>query len=235
MPITTIIIISLLIANLVLTLLMFWIIHDLLAATKSLKDMEDLYKHTLELCNKQIREHNEALRRVYDRETKTYEDTKSWMKSVNDAYQIIRKQYDTIIEMHTKLLECWKGCEERYSQSYELFKHCSDNLKEVSFQLTDLANVSTEDEYTLTLHEACDTVCLECPYEDCKNGLKYEDKMLDCPIWKIKSNQREIEAELEETDEFLRWKARDEWTDDDYRDAANTHLEDIQEGTDDDK
>ena len=196
MSMTMIIIISLLVLNLGMTLIMFWIIHDLLAATKSLQDTEDICKHTLELCNNQIREHNESLKRVYDRETKTYEDTKSWMKAVNDAYQIIRKQYDTIIEVHTKLLECWKGCEERYSQSYELFKHCSDNLKEVSFQLTDLANVSTEDEYTLTLREACDTVCLECPYDQCLTG--------NCPVWNMKNR---------------------EWTDEDYLEAVNTHPE----------
>ena len=90
----------------------------------------------------------------------------------------MRKQYDSIIDMNKKLLECWKGCEERYSQSYELFKHCSDSLKEVSYQLTDLANVSTEDEYYLTLQEACDTVCIDCPYDDlnkCKN----------CPVHEV--------------------------------------------------
>lgn len=228
MPITTIVIISLLFLNLCLTLIMFWIIHDLLSSVKSLQDTEDVLKHALDLCGEQLPKHTEALKMVLDREDNAYEN-------IYKAYELMRGQYDSIVDMNSELLKCWKGCEERYSQSYELFKHCSDSLKEISFQLTDLANMSTEDEYTLTLREACDTVCLDCPYEDCRNGLKYNDKMLDCPIWKIKSNQREIEAELEETDEFLRQKACNEWTEDDYRDAVNTHPEDIQEGTDDDR
>ncbi len=225
MPITTVIIISLLLANLVLTLLIFWVVHDLLSTIKSLQDTEDVLKQALDLCGEQLPKHTEALKKVFDREDRLNNAFESGVNALAKSYDEIHRSYASML----------KAFEERYSQSYEQFKHCSEKLKEISFQITDLANMSTEDEYTLTLHEACDTVCLECPYEDCKNGLKYEDKMLDCPIWKIKSNQREIEAELEETDEFLRWKARNEWTDDDYRDAANTHLEDIQEGTDDDK
>lgn len=196
MPITTVIIISLLLANLALTLIMFWIIHDLLEVTKSLQDSEDL----LNLWQ-------ENAEQSYD--------------TIYSAYKTMYDQYKLITDMQTKLLNCWKGCEERYSQSYEEFKHCSDKLKEISFQLTDLANVSTEDEYTLTLTDACDTVCLDCPYEQCKKDLKYEDKKLDCPVWKIKSRQREIDAELEEAAEIERRKAHNEWTDEDYLEEGN--------------
>ncbi len=221
MPTTTIIVISLLLANLALTLIMFWIIHDLLSATKSLQDTEDLLNKSFDINNQLIEKYNKCLCGVLDRE----KDLHNELISVYGTYEKIYEQYTLITKMHSKLLECWKGCEERYSQSYELFKHCSDNLKEVSHQLTDLANVSTEDEYTLTLNEACDTVCLDCPYEQCKKDLKYEDKMLDCPVWKIKSQRREIEAELEEAAEFERQKAHDEWTDEDYLEAVNTHPE----------
>lgn len=196
MSMTMIIIISLLVLNLGMTLIMFWIIHDLLAATKSLQDMEDIYKHTLELCNDQINEHIKALKSECDRENKLYESVKSWTKSIDDTYQYILEQYKAIANIHTKLLECWKGCEERYSQSYELFKHCSDNLKEVSFQLTDLANTSTEDEYAMTIHEACDTVCSYCPPD--------ETKCQDCPVDRLMHR---------------------EWTEDDYLEAVNTHPE----------
>ena len=206
MPITTVIIISLLFLNLCLTLIMFWIIHELLSAVKSLMDMEELSKHALDLCSDQITDHSNTIKKLFARENAICDSIKSGYDSICDAYKLMRGQYDSIVDMNTKLLECWKGCEERYSQSYELFKHCSDNLKEVSFQLTDLANVSTEDEYTLTLMDACDTVCLDCPYDQCLTG--------NCPVWNMKNR---------------------EWTDDEYRDAVNTHLEDIQEGTDDDR
>ena len=207
MPITTVIIISLLLANLSLTLIMFWILHSVLEATKSLQDTEDILKHTLDLCGEQLSEHTEVLKRVLDREHNTCDAMEKWTKTLSagyeniyEAYKLMRGQYDSIVNMNSKLLECWKGCEERYSQSYELFKHCSDSLKEVSFQLTDLANVSTEDEYYMTLQEACDTVCCDCPHGQCLTR--------NCPVWNMKNN---------------------EWTDDDYRNAVNTHPEDIQE------
>ena len=74
-------------------------------------------------------------------------------------------------------MNSWKNIEERYSQSYEQFKKCSDDLKEIKFQITDLANLSSEDEYTLTLNEAFDTVCLDCPHKQCIEK--------DCPVYQI--------------------------------------------------
>ena len=244
MSMTMIIIISLLVLNLSLTLIMFWILHSALEAAKSLQDSEDILKKVLDLNNQLIEKYNKCLNNVYEREgtiieayDKMYEAFESGTKCLTNsydnilkAYEIMRKHYDSIVDMNTKLLECWKGCEERYSQSYELFKHCSDNLKEVSFQLTDLANVSTEDEYTLTLHEACDTVCLECP----DGGLKCHD----CPVWRIMHKDSEFLnslGELVKENSNLEIMQNNEWTDDDYRDAANTHPEDILEGTDDDE
>lgn len=226
MSMTMIIIISLLVLNLGMTLIMFWIVHDMLEATKSLQDSEDLLKKSFDINNQLIEKYNKCLDRVYDRE----KDLHNELIRIYGSYEKIYDQYKRIMDMHTKLLECWKGCEERYSQSYELFKHCSDNLKEVSFQLTDLANVSTEDEYHLTLQEACDTVCLECP----DGGLKCHD----CPVWHIMHKDSEFLnslGELVKENSNLEIIQNNEWTDDDYRDAANTHPEDILEGTDDDE
>lgn len=188
MPITTIVIISLLFANLCMTLIMFWIIHDLLSATKSLQDMEELSKRAFDLCNDQIKDHTNAMKKLVANDNAICDSIKAAYDSICDAYKLMRGQYDSIVDMNTKLLECWKGCEERYSQSYELFKHCSDKLKEVSFQLTDLTNVSTEDEYTLTLNEACDTVCLDCPFGGSKCN--------DCPVWKIQHGDEDDEGEM---------------------------------------
>jgi len=196
MPITTVIIISLLLANLALTLIMFWIVYDLISAVKSLQDMEKLSKHAFDLCNDQITNHSNAMKKLFANENAICDSIKAGYDAVCDAYKLMRGEYDSIVDINKKLLECWKGCEERYSQSYELFKHCSDNLKEVSYQLTDLANVSTEDEYTLTLNEACDTVCLDCPYKKCQTEV--------CPVYEIKHR---------------------EWTDEDYLEAVNTHPE----------
>lgn len=198
MPITTVIIISLLLANLALTLIIFWIIHDLLSAVKSLQESNDLVDHAFEVCNETIKNYSKDLTRIYERESTLIETFESGTKCLTDsydhilkAYEIMRKQYDSIVDMNRKLLECWKGCEERYSQSYEEFKHCSDSLKEISYQITDLANVSTEDEYTLTLTDACDTVCLDCPFGGSKCN--------DCPVWKIQhGDEDETETDLNE-------------------------------------
>ena len=232
MSMTMIIIISLLFLNLSLTLIMFWILHSTLEATKSLQDSEDILKKVLDLNNQLIEKYNKCLDNVYERETTIHDSVISLTDNTAETYDAITKaynkmyeQYKLICETHTKLLECWKGCEERYSQSYELFKHCSDNLKEVSFQLTDLANVSTEDEYYLTLQEACDTVCIDCPY----GGLKCHD----CPVWQLMHRDDipdGIEGETPPDQEGMIKEGTDddEWTDDDYRDAVNTHPEDEQ-------
>ena len=119
-----------------------------------------------------------------------------------DKYNDIAKSYNEFIDIQKRW---YKSIDDKYSASYDQFKLCTDKLKELSYQITDLANMSTEDEYSLTLHEACNTVCLDCPYDQCLTG--------NCPVWKMKNG---------------------EWTDDDYRDAVNTHPEDILEGTDDD-
>lgn len=230
MSMTMIIIISLLVLNLSLTLIMFWILHSALEATKSLQDSEDILKKVLDLNNQLIEKYNKCLDNVYERENTIRDNVTETYDAITEAYNKMYEQYKLITDIHTKLLECWKGCEERYSQSYELFKHCSDNLKEVSFQLTDLANVSTEDEYHLTLNEACDTVCLECP----DGGLKCHD----CPVWRIMHKDSEFLnslGELVKENSNLEIMQNNEWTDDDYRDAANTHPEDILEGTDDDE
>lgn len=204
MPITTVIIISLLLANLALTLIMFWIVHDLLDAVKSLQDMEELSKHAFDLCSEQITNHSNAMKKLFANENAICDSIKAGYDSVCDAYKLMRGQYDSIVDMNTRLLNCWKGCEERYSQSYEEFKHCSDSLKEISYQLTDLANVSTEDEYTLTLTDACDTVCCDCWYDECVKE--------ECPVWKIKMQRQEAASVLDDTTpyELKPWKSPNE-------------------------
>jgi len=203
MPITTVIIISLLLANLALTLIMFWIVYDLLSAVKSLQDMEELSKHAFDLCYDQITDYSNTIKKLFAHVHEICGSIKTRYDAVCDAYKLMRGEYDSIVDMNRKLLECWKGCEERYSQSYEEFKHCSDSLKEISYQITDLANVSTEDEYTLTLNEACDTVCIECPFGGSKCN--------DCPVWKIQHGNEdegdETPVDPEAMEEFFEMDA----------------------------
>ena len=121
MSTTTIIIITLLLGNLVFTLMIFWNIYELLSATKSLMNMEALSKRAFDLCSEQITNHSNTIKKLFANENAISNSIKAGYDSVCDAYKIMRGQYDSIVEMNTKLLECWKGCEERYSQSYGTF------------------------------------------------------------------------------------------------------------------
>lgn len=91
-----------------------------------------------------------------------------------DKYNDIAKSYNEFIDIQKRW---YKSIDDKYSASYDQFKLCTDKLKELSYQISDLANLSTEDEYSLTLHEACDTVCLDCPYDACKCDT--------CPVYAI--------------------------------------------------
>lgn len=91
-----------------------------------------------------------------------------------DKYNDIAKSYSEFIDIQKRW---YKSIDDKYSASYDQFKLCTDKLKELNYQISDLANMSTEDEYSLTLHEACDTVCLDCPYDACKCGT--------CPVYAI--------------------------------------------------
>ena len=114
MPITTVIIISLLLANLALTLIMFWIIHDLLEVTKSLQDSEDLLKKSFDINNQLIEKYDERLNLVYERETNLHDGISLWQENAEQsydticsAYKTMYDQYKLITDMQTKLLNCW--------------------------------------------------------------------------------------------------------------------------------
>lgn len=94
-----------------------------------------------------------------------------------EAAAAIHDQYKKINEGYKKLLECWKGIDERYDQTYEQFKLCINKLDELHLKIEDLSCLTTEDEYYLTLSEACDTVCLDCPYDQCFKE--------DCPVYAV--------------------------------------------------
>ena len=142
----------------------------------------------------------------YDEQSKMYREFCDFGQEVCKQYRDIIYKHDDIItrynsmaEQHNKLLECWKHIEERYSSSYEQFKLCADKLKELSYQITDLANVSTDDEYYLTLQEACDTVCIDCPYDECRCE--------NCPVREIQHRDISV-SEPEEEDDNDPWETK---------------------------
>ena len=107
-----------------------------------------------------------------------------------EASNHICTRFDKITDAYKKLLNCWEGIDERYDQTYEQFKLAVNKLDELHLKIEDLSLLTTEDEYHLTLSEACDMVCLDCPYDQC-----YKE---DCPVYLIMQKNAtpdEIEGE----------------------------------------
>lgn len=94
-----------------------------------------------------------------------------------EAASAMLERYKSIEAAYKKLLDCWKGIDERYDQTYEQFKLAANNLNEIHLKIEDLSCLTTEDEYHLTLSEACDTVCLDCPYDNCFKE--------NCPVYTV--------------------------------------------------
>lgn len=126
-----------------------------------------------EKCDHQTEIYNE----VIDSTVQIIEQNERIIQShgdIVDKYNDMAKSYNEFIDIQK---HWYKSIDDKYSASYDQFKLCTDKLKELSYQITDLTNISTEDEYSLTLHEACDTVCLDCPYDACKCDT--------CPVYAI--------------------------------------------------
>ena len=170
-------------------LLVYWIykIEDSIDSMKNQTELVvGLYKLDQEYIDDLGKKMIEFAEQV-DHQTEIYKSICEMDIQICNQYKQMYDNYNTITEHYTKLLNSWKNIEERYSQSYEQFKLAASKLNEISYQITDLATMSTEDEYTLTLHEACDTVCLDCPYDDC-----WKD---NCPLWHIKHGNNEPKAD----------------------------------------
>lgn len=160
-------------------LLIYWIykIEDSIDSMKNQTELViGLYKLSQEYVDDLGKKMIEFAGQV-DHQTEIYKSICEMDVQICDQYKQMYDCYKTITDHYSKLLNAWKNIEERYSQSYEQFKNCSDDLKEIKFQITDLANLSSEDECTLTLNEACDTVCLDCPHKQCIEK--------DCPVYQI--------------------------------------------------
>lgn len=124
-----------------------------------------------------------------DHQTEMYKEFCKIALEMNGNYNKLGESLNKIAASHERVVKGLKESSEQYSNAYDQFKLCTDKLKELSYQITDLANTSTEDEYSLTLHEACDTVCLDCPYDACKCDT--------CPVYAI-NNKDNIHNGIED-------------------------------------
>lgn len=145
----------------------------------------ETYKETID---KIIAIDKDYIQKVHDNTQNYTEYITGILASEKEIVKTIHEEYVAMKNGQISVLEAFKQCEQRYSDAYDQFSLCSKELKEVK----DLLDVNTEDEYRLTLKDACDTVCLDCPYNDC-----IKDK---CPVYLVQHNRIYIRDDDEEED-----------------------------------
>lgn len=159
----------------------------------------ETYKETID---KIIAIDKDYIQKVHDNTQKYTEYITGILASEKEIVRAIHEEYVSMKNGQISVLEAFKQCEQRYSDAYDQFSICSKELKEVKEQIT----ANTEDEYSLTLNDACDTVCLDCPYGKC-----LED---DCPVHLVKHHRAYIrdgdEMDPEEAELFREGDAEDE-------------------------
>lgn len=143
----------------------------------------EAYKETID---KIIAIDKDYIQKVHDNTQKYTEYITGILASEKEIIKAIHEDYVAMKNGQIGILEAFKQCEQRYSDAYDQFSLCSKELKEVK----DLLDTNTEDEYRLTLKDACDTVCLDCPYGKC-----LED---DCPVHLVQHHMDYVKDDEEE-------------------------------------
>ena len=158
----------------VLNIINTFTIMKLEKAYNDTKDVEQLVCDCLKINNKAVEENNETLLRMFDRE----DEYLKLMSMISDQYDILKECYETLSEQHKALLKAWADVRDSYDNHYEIIKQTNDRLNDISHRLEDFAAETKNgmDEYYMTMLEACDTLCCDCPYED----------PIDCKTCKVK-------------------------------------------------
>ena len=121
------------------------------------------------------------IQKVHDNTQKYTEYITGILASEKEIVRAIHEEYVSMKNGQISVLETFKQCEQRYSDAYDQFSLCSNELKEVK----DLLDVNSEDEYNLTLKDVCDTVCLFCPHDKCLEN--------DCPVHLVRHHNGSCE------------------------------------------
>ena len=172
--------------------------NEIKFAVSYMRNYSEFMKHSCEDMQEQAETYAADM---MEKTTENIQKELTYYRNKSDEQNEMYKQFRTLIEVmitrmraieenYKKLLDCWKGIDERYDQTYEQFKLAVNKLDELHLKIEDLSCLTTEDEYHLTLSEACDTVCLDCPYDQC-----YKE---DCPVYLIMQKNAtpdEIEGE----------------------------------------
>lgn len=136
--------------------------------------LEDMQEHS-----KQLDTYVELITNLFKQSHKYEESqTKNYIEFCKVAEKMCTR-YREIETSHKELLNCWKGVDERYDQTYEQFKLLSDELKKIN----------AKKDRTL-LADIAKSICKTCPNEKCIHN--------DCPLYVFldETDMQEVDPDL---------------------------------------
>lgn len=87
----------------------------------------------------------ERFRDISDKYEKVIDSGDSIIKIISEQYDSMLEVFHSISNMQTKVFDCWKGIENRYSDSYDQYRLCTKKLDEINKQLSKLAKKKKND------------------------------------------------------------------------------------------
>ena len=160
------------------TIVIAMLISNEMRIREALEEMKD-YTELITNLFKQSHKYEESLSvdmlrysEKCDTQTKRYKDICAIAEKMCTRYKEIETG-------HKELLNCWKGVDERYDQTYEQFKLLSDELKKI--------NVKKD---RSMLSEIAKSICKTCPNEKCIHN--------DCPLYVFldETDMQEVDPDL---------------------------------------
>lgn len=160
------------------TIVIAMLISNEMRIREALEEMKD-YTELITNLFKQSHKYEESLSvdmlrysEKCDTQTKRYKDICAIAEKMCTRYKEIETG-------HKELLNCWKGVDERYDQTYEQFKLLSDELKKIN----------AKKDRTL-LADIAKNICKTCPNEKCIHN--------DCPLYVFldETDMQEMDPDL---------------------------------------
>lgn len=107
-------------------------INDLKCDYEFFRNIQKLDNEYFNKITEQTVYMKEAYDKMVDLMERYGENHDKTVSTMLDSAQHVIDGYHMISEQHKKLLDVWKKIDERYDNTYEQFKHCTDELKKLN-------------------------------------------------------------------------------------------------------
>lgn len=107
-------------------------INDLKCDYEFFRNIQKLDNEYFNKITEQTVYMKEAYDKMVDLMERYGENHDKMVSTMLDSSQHVIDGYKIITEQHRKLLDVWKRIDERYDNTYEQFKHCTDELKKLN-------------------------------------------------------------------------------------------------------